>query len=351
MTLRYHTRHGHDLPDYLCQATGIATATPICQSIPGAGIDTAIGQLLIHTLTPLAVEAALTVTAELEHRAAEADTLRAAAVQRARYHTELTRRRYLAVDPDNRLVADTLEADYNTALRELRDAQDTYDKATQAAHNQITDTQQARISRLATDFPAIWNDPATPMRERKRMARLLLTDITLIKNAKTITCHVRLPGGQDHTLTLPVPKSAWELRQTPPEVVAAIDELLDHHTHAQIADILNTRNLTSGEGRPFHRLIVARICRNYQLHSRKQRLRNDGMLTLHEIAQQLDVHPGTVKTWHHAGLITGHPFNDKGECLYPPPGPTPPTRMQGRKLSNRRPTTRETTATTPRGAV
>lgn len=168
------------------------------------------------------------------------------------------------------------------------------------------------------------------------MARLLLTDVTLIKNPKTITCHVRLRGGQDHTLTLPIPKSAWQLRQTAPEVVAAIDELLDHHTHTQIADILNTRNLASGDHRPFHRLIVARICRTYQLRSREQRLRDAGMLTLHEIAQQLGVHPGTVKTWYHAGLITGHPFNDKGECLYPPPGPNPPTRMQGRKLSDRR---------------
>jgi hypothetical protein len=67
------------------------------------------------------------------------------------------------------------------------------------------------------------------------------------------------------------------------------------------------------------------------------RLRDAGMLTLTETARRLGVHPGTVKTWHHAGLITGHPFNDKGECLYQPPDDNPPTPMQGRKLSRRRP--------------
>ena len=77
----------------------------------------------------LAVEAALQVSAELEHRAAEADALRAAHVERARYHADLARRRYLAVDPANRLVAGTLEADWNTALRALTDAQDAYDTA------------------------------------------------------------------------------------------------------------------------------------------------------------------------------------------------------------------------------
>ena len=120
-------------------------------------------------------------------------------------------------------------------------------------------------------------------------------------------------------------------------MLAAIDELLDHHTHAQIAAILNTRGLTSGEGRPFHRLIIRNIRDDYGLRSRKQRLRDAGMLTLTEIAALLGVSTGTIKTWHHAGLITGHPYNDKGQCLYPPPGPNPPARAQGRKLSERRP--------------
>jgi len=94
MTVRYHHRPGADWPTYLCQRDGIQNSRPICTAIPGAGLDHAIGQLLIGTLTPLAVEAALTATAELEHRAAEADMLRAAHVDRARYHADLARRRY-----------------------------------------------------------------------------------------------------------------------------------------------------------------------------------------------------------------------------------------------------------------
>ena len=147
-------------------------------------------------LTPLATEAALTVTAELEHRAAETDALRAAHVERARYHADLARRRYLAVDPANRLVADTLEADWNTALRALSQAQDAYEQARKHDTGQLTDTQKTRIRQLVTDLPAIWNDPATPARERKRIARLLLTDVTVTRTRDTITAHVRLPAGQ-----------------------------------------------------------------------------------------------------------------------------------------------------------
>ena len=162
----------------------------------------------------------------------------------------------------------------------------------------------------------------------------------MTRTRDTITAHVRLPGGQHHTLTTPVPPTAAQLRKTPAAAVTAIDELLDHHTHAQIAGILNARGLTSGEGRPFHRLIVRNIRDEYGLRSREQRLRDAGMLTLAEIAALLGVSTGTVKAWHHAGLITGHPYNDKGQCLYPPPGPNPPTRAQGRKLSKRAPSSR-----------
>jgi len=173
MTIRYHTRGGKELPTYVCQRDGIANGHAPCTLIPGHTLDERISGFLISQLTPLAAEAALTVSAELQHRAAEADALRAAHVERARYHADLARRRYLAVDPANRLVAGTLEAGWNTALRALDDARAAYDKARQQHPGQLTDQQKARIRQLVTDLPGIWNDPATPARERKRIARLL----------------------------------------------------------------------------------------------------------------------------------------------------------------------------------
>src|SRR5256885_5666831 len=124
------------LPTYLCQRDGISNARPICAAIPGHTLDEHVGQLLIDTLTPLAVEAALQVSAELRQRAADADALRAAHVDRARYHADLARRRYLAVDPAGRLVAGTLEAGWNTALRAPNDAQAAHDQTPEQHHRQ-----------------------------------------------------------------------------------------------------------------------------------------------------------------------------------------------------------------------
>ena len=127
----------------------MAQHDPPCAVIPGHTLDQQIGEFLISLLTPLAAEAGLTVSAELQHRAAEADALRAAHIERARYHADLAKRRYLAVDPANRLVAGTLEADWNTALRGPGDAQATCDKARQQHPGQLTEEQKARIPRLA----------------------------------------------------------------------------------------------------------------------------------------------------------------------------------------------------------
>jgi DNA invertase Pin-like site-specific DNA recombinase len=336
MTVRYHRRRGTSWPTYICQRDGIENARPICTALPGAGLDQAIGQLLVATLTPLAVEAALTVTAELEHRAAEADTLRAAHVERARYHADLARRRYLAVDPGNRLVADALEADWNTALRALNDAQAAYDKAREQHAGTLTQTQKDRIAQLVTDLPAIWDDPATPARERKRIARLLLTDVTVTRTSDTITAHLRLAGGQHHTLTLPVPKTGPEARRTPPEVLAAIDELLDQHTSGQIAVILNQRGLHSGTGEPFHQRMLDHIIRAYRLPTRRQRLRATGLLTLAETAAAHGVSNATIKKWRRAGIVSAQRYNDKGEYLYQPPDPdNPPDRPKiGRPPKN-----------------
>jgi DNA invertase Pin-like site-specific DNA recombinase len=337
MTIRYHARGGQDLPTCLCQRDGISNARPICAAIPGHTLDEHVGQLLIDTLTPLAVEAALQVSAELRQRAADADALRAAHVDRARYHADLARRRYLAVDPANRLVADTLEADWNTALRALNDTQAAYDQARTQHDGQLTDAQKARISQLVTDLPGIWNDPATPMRERKRIARLLLTDVTVTRTSDTITAHVRLAGGQARALTLPVPEPAWKIRQAKPATITEIDRLLDHHTTAEIAAILQSRGLANGEGRPYNLTMVQRVIRTYHLRSRRQRLLDAGLIPLSQMAQLLGVSTSTVKIWYHAGIVSGQRYNDKGEILYNPPGPNPPARHQGRRHDTLRP--------------
>ena len=235
----------------MCQRQGIQHAQPVCQQIHGGELDDAIGRLLVEQVTPITLEVALAVQQELESRSAQCEQLRRQEVEQARYQSDLARRRYMQVDPDNRLVADSLEAEWNQMLRGLADAQARYEKQRQADQAGLSDAQRASILALAQDFPRLWRDPHTAMRDRKRMVRLLIADVTLRKDAD-LTAQVRFNGGAVQTLHIPLPKPAWLLRQTPDTVVAEIDRLLDHHTDADIARLLNDQGLLSGQGVPFH---------------------------------------------------------------------------------------------------
>ena len=279
MTIRYHIRGDRRVPDYVCQRRGIRTAQPICQLVNGGPVDEAIGQLLVDAVTPVTLEMALAVQKELESRCDEGDRLRRQEVERARYEADLARRRFMHVDPGNRLVADSLEAEWNQTLRAVSEAQERYEQQKQADGAAVSDQQRANIMALAKDFPRLWNDPRTPDRERKRMARLLIADVTLLKGAD-IRAQVRFNGGATHTLHLSPPKSAWQLRKSAPAVVAEVDRLLDNHTEAEIAELLNRKGLTSGTGKHFHRLIVRRIRSVYRLKTRYARLRARGLLTI-----------------------------------------------------------------------
>jgi hypothetical protein len=348
MTVRYHHRGGQTVPEYLCQNEAINTATTSrCQTIPGAGVDRAIAALLIDTLTPVTLEVALSVAIELDQRAEQADKQRRTHVERARYEPELARLRYLAVDPDNRLVANTLEADWNEKLRSLTEAQNDYEHARNNGNGRLSDEQRAKVMALASDFPRLWNDPATPQRERKRMVRLLIEDVTLGRDQQ-ITTHVRLKGGQTHTLTLPLPPPVWQTRQTNPDTFKLIDQLLDDHTDGHTAELLNQAGRRTGTGQPFTALSIIRLRQDHELPSHRDRLREHGLLTITETAQRLGVSTSTIKNWHTAGLLTGHQANERNELLYEPPDEHDPRLRKnvGLRLKNRQPN-----QSTPGGAV
>ena len=336
MTVRYHQSKGEILPDYVCQRLGIRTGQPLCQLIPGASIDRVVGQLVIEAVTPMALEATLAVQQELHARREAVDQLRRQQVERAQYDAELARRRYMRVDPDNRLVADALEAEWNEKLRAHLAAQEEYERHSGSDAGDLDEQQQARIRALATDVPRLWQDPAVAHRERKRMVRLLLEDVTLRKDHE-ITVQVRFRAGATHALTLPLPIRAWQLRQTSPAVIAEIDRLLDQYTDADIAARLNEQGLQSGEHKAFHRLMVRRLREEYKLTPRYERLRSQGMLTLEEMATELHVCKDTVKIWRRRDLLRAHRYDERHDYLYDPPGTDRPIKGKWKQRRSGRP--------------
>jgi DNA invertase Pin-like site-specific DNA recombinase len=319
MHVHYNVRRGGTLvTNYVCVGRGRLFGDPLCQSVLGTEIDAAVAKLLVEAVTPMALELALAVQQEIQSRIDEADRLRHRQVERAQYEADRARQRYMQVDPANRLVADSLEADWNAALRALGEAQDEYQRKRTADQLAVDEQERKRILALATDFPVVWADPKTPQRERKRMLELLVEDVTVIKQ-RQITAAIRFRGGATTTLTLPRPLTAQQMRATHADVREQIDALLDEYTDAQVANVLNERGLRTGAGDAFDPVSVQWVRFSTKLKSLKQRLLAAGMLTSKQISDMLGISRTTIGKWRTQGRLVGRICNDLGEWLYWPP--------------------------------
>ena len=344
--VRYVTRRGKQEAWYVCDRGHTARGEPNCQSIAGAPIDKAIGALITEKMTPAAVELALEIKREIEARYEEADQLRCRAMERTQIEADLAQRRFMLVDPSNRLVADTLEREWNEKLRALAEAREQRERARQRDQVVLDDAIRQRLAAMTTDFRKLWDDPSTPNRERKRLLAYIIEDATLIKvPAEGITkIHIRFKGGKAETLTTRNPRSSAQQIKTQPEVVELVDQLLDHYVYSEIAAILNERGFRPGaSARPgresdrFSEKHVAYLMHTYGLRSRYDRLRQRGMLKKKEMADRLGVHEQTVDRWAKHGIIKAHFYNDHGWQLYEIPAPNIPAKHCSRwdRLVNR----------------
>ena len=319
MTLRYHHRRGQLIPQYVCQRDKIEHGqSNDCQQIPGTSIDQMIGTMLEDMVNIENIDVAVAVQRELQNRLDEADRLRYRQVERCRYEADLARRRYSKVDPDKRYVAEVLEAEWNEKLRALDEAQSVYETAREGDAAILNKEHSAALKALVRDFSTIWQNDLLPNRERKRIVRLLIEDVTILRN-KQVTCHIRFKGGTCRTVNLPLPQSVGDQRRTPPEVVKTIDELLDDNPEFKIADILTKRGMKSGTGQSLTPAHVMRIRITYRLPNRWERLRKKGKLLARELSEKLGISSDKIRRCHKLGLITAYEFK-KGRYLYDDPG-------------------------------
>jgi hypothetical protein len=238
--VRYVARRGGLESWYVCDRADGTGGEPYCQSIAGPPIDHAVGMLVAEKMTPAAIELVLEIRREIETRQEEADQLRGRAVERAQIDADLAQRRFMKVDPNNRLVADALEANWNDRLRTLAAAREERERGRQADSVVLDDVVRARLIAMAADFKQVWTDQTTPNRERKRLLAHVVEDATLVKHADdgTTQIHVRFKGGSVATLTTENPKSSAQQVKTPTTIVELVDQLLDDHVYAEIADLV-----------------------------------------------------------------------------------------------------------------
>lgn len=334
MGVRYYMNKGHPMPQYVCARESIESGGTLCQNIVGATIDKSISEVILKAVTPDSLKVAFEVFEELRKRRAESERQQRAQVQRARQEAELAQSQYLLVRPENRLVADNLEKQWNDKLRALAETEEKYHRAVKQHGTQFGVEDRERIMNLASDLPKVWNNPRTPAREHKRMLRLLIEDVTLLRD-KTIRIQIRWKAGATTTIEKPLPLAAPDLRRTPAAIVELVRSLAVSQTDIQVAHTLNKRSLRSGIGQPFTNKSVRHIRITHGIESLFDRLRRQGWLNVPEMAIQLGVHPCTAKRFAQEGVVRAVRANDKGEILFKPPTGPLPVPQPGKKYRDR----------------
>ena len=318
LRVRYASRRGGLEAWYACDRTHNYGGADSCQTIAGPAVDKAIGLLIAEQITPSAVELTLEVRKEIEARQEEADRLRRRAVERAQVEADLAQRRFMLVDPNNRLVADTLEGEWNDKLRILANAREERERAQQNDQIVLDKAVRERLAAMIADFGALWTDPQTPNRERKRLLAVIVEDVTLTRLPKrgTTNVHVRFKGGRTQTLVTISPRTCAEQIKTNPAVIELIDKLLNDHLFSEIAVILNNQGFRPGSvarrdqrDARFTTKRVTYLARQYKLKSRYDRLRERGMLTKKEAAARLNIHEQTLVRWAEYGIVRSHAYN------------------------------------------
>lgn len=304
LTVRYRG-NGGIYPTYLCNwLHHQALATKDCMSFRCDVLDSAIAAEVFKVLQPAELELAFGALRELETRDQAMMRQWQMRVERAEYEAALAERRYEEVDPSNRLVASTLERRWNEALLQVQDLKKQAAEFQQQKARVATPEQKEKVLALARDLPRLWHAPSTQAKDRKRMVRLLIKDITVKKSTtpKQLLVHIRWQGGACSECVVQLPLNMPDRVRYPDAVVQRVRELAQSLLDAEIAAQLNRDGHTSAKGKPYSTVIIRWIRWRYQIPPAT--LKTPEELTVQQVARQFGVSTGVVYYWIEDGIIT-----------------------------------------------
>ncbi len=244
------TGNNTERPSYECSSHRDLLTTPACRSVAAATVDDAVARMLLDALTPEQVALALSAADEVAGRRQRVSRAAELAVERARYEAGRAERAFCQVEPENRLVARSLEARWEDRLAALAEAGQALEAARDA---QPPLPGRAELEKLAADLPALWHAPATSSKDRKRLLRTLIADITLLPEQQPgqVRIGIRWHTGATDELVTGRPIHSGTAKRTPAAAVELARQLGPATSNDELARRLNAAGLTTGHGRPF----------------------------------------------------------------------------------------------------
>jgi hypothetical protein len=311
MTVRY--MDDGKIPLYECNQLHKNLGEKTCQSLRGDGIDAAVARAFLEAMRPAQLEVSMAAIDQMAQQARRVDRQWELIAERARYEAELARRRFLAIDPENRLVGRTLERDWEAKLAEVERLERESATRPSASIRLVDPGERSRILALAQDLPAVWHAEMTSNVDRKQLFIFLIKDVCLTRAETTIEVSIRWQTEACTILSVPRPRRSCDVRRTDPVVLARLRALATDTPDRRIAEILDQEGFRSGTGRPFTTNIIKQLRYSYSIVSGcpdgptacAAGPRADGRYSAKAAAESLSVNVSTIAAWCQSGILDG----------------------------------------------
>jgi excisionase family DNA binding protein len=309
MRTNYHT---DQRPSYECSSRADRLTTPTCRSVAAATVDDVVAGTLLDALTPEQVALALSAADEVagrRHRVSRAAEL---AVERARYDAGRAERAFHAVEPENRLVARSLEARWEARLAALAEAEQALEAATESLPPLPS---RAELEKLAADLPGLWHAPATSNKDRKRLLRTLIADVTLLPepDQAKVRIGIRWHTGATDELCAARAVHPGTAKRSPSPAIEMVRQLGPTTPAAELAAQLNAAGMTTGHGRPFDIKAVQWIRHAYKIPAPAPYAGSE--ISVAEAASRLGCSTGVIYHWVHTGQLTARRGQGSRLCI------------------------------------
>jgi hypothetical protein len=299
----HYTGNAGIYPVYQCTWKCLDASAPrACLAVPATPLDQAIAARPVNAVTPVTIDLALAALADLETRDREISGQWRMRIERARYEAELAERRYESVDPSNRLIAATLEQRWNDAMQRLHELEAELAAFQQHTMRVVTAEQKRQIMQLAEDFPRLWTASTTTHRDRKRILRLLVRDVTVSKGSepKTIRLNIRWQGGATETLEVLLPPNHADATRYPEAFVSRVRELAVNHHDSEIAQLLDAEGHQSSTGKPLTRSMIQWVRYTHRIPAPKPPANT---FSVKQVCERYGVSKDVVHYWIDRGVI------------------------------------------------
>ena len=310
MHVNYHHQRKKAYPYYVCNVASRNFGVPYCQSVGGRKIDQAVSDSFLEAVSPASLNIHLQALQKIQQQQDMALEQLQLQLERAEYEASRTFRQFDAVEPENRLVARTLERQWNNSLRHAEELKIRIAKRKNEFKDRLSKIEEQEIYRLAHNIPDIWNAPTTSDRDRKMLLRAAIQEAQLTKQDRDVTVKIRWIGGAVTNKIVHLPKVRSK-RHTSLDLVELVRQLAQKFNDDQIARILIRQGRKTATGLSFSAHKIANLRRNYGIpRYKKPKGEQSKTYTAQQAAQILQVSTPTIHNWLNAGFIKGEQMTE-----------------------------------------